>query len=153
MTISTTKMENAAMVSEKITKDARADVYSEGTLSVLRTGTTTKNRSARNELGALILTYDLEAVAGRYRARAVNRCVRTLFRNLARSETRQRENESDVVARPSEAVLSRPIAWLETSTENSKGEGLVSKYWIRDLFGRYRKLAAKWSKLKLYEPA
>ncbi len=117
MMFSTTKMENAAMFSAEIAKDARAEVRSVGTRSVLRTGATTKSRSARDELGASILTYDLEAVAGRYRAKAVKRLARTLFRNLARRETRQRENVSDAVAWPSEAVLSRPIAWLGTSTD------------------------------------
>ncbi len=124
------------MLSAKFAKDAFPEVHSVGTRSVPCTGATTKIRSARDESGASILTYDLEAVAARYRTKAFNHLVRTLFRNLARSETRKRENVSDAVAWPSEAVLSRPMAWLGTSTGQSTGEGLVSNYRIQDLFGR-----------------
>ncbi len=123
------------MLSVEFTRDAMAEVHSVGKPSVQRTGATTKVRSNRDELGASILTYDLEAVARRYRAKAVNRLARTVFRNLARSELRQRENVSDAVGCPNEAVLSRPIAWLGTSTGHSAGEDMVLPYWIRSLLG------------------
>ncbi len=133
--ISTTMMEDAEMLSAKFAKDAFPEVHSVGTRSVLRAGATTKLRSVRDELGASISTYDLEAVARRYRAKAVNRLARTEFRNPARSESRQRENVSDAVGCPNDAVLSRPIAWLGTSTGHSAGEDLVLPYWIRSLLG------------------
>ena len=132
---STTTVENAAMLSVEFTRDARAEAHSVGKPSVQRTGATTKVRSNRDELGASILTYDLEATARRYRAKAVNRGARTLFRIRARNETRQRENQSDVVAWPRDAVLSRPIVWIGTSTGHSAGEDLVLPYWIRNLLG------------------
>ena len=79
------------MLTAQITRDTREDVQSVAKASDARPEAESKIRSECDEMGASILTYDLEAVAGRYRTEAAKHLVRCLFRMLVRSEKRQRE--------------------------------------------------------------
>ena len=79
------------MLTAEITRNSREDVHSVAKASVACPEAESKVRNKCDEMGASILTYDLEAVAGRYRTEAAKHLARRLFRMLVRSEKRQRE--------------------------------------------------------------
>jgi hypothetical protein len=79
------------MLTAEITMDTREDVQSVAKASVARVEAESMVRSKCDEMGASMLTYDLEALAGRYRTEAAKHLARYLFRMLVRSKKRQRE--------------------------------------------------------------
>ena len=78
------------MLTAQVTRDIREDALSAANASVARTGSKRKAANEQVELGGSILTYDLEDMAGRYRAAAAKRLARRLFRILVKSDRCQR---------------------------------------------------------------